>query len=79
VGGEGVFDFTALGDTVNTGARLQAAAGPGELVVSEHACEAISGLGDSERRTIELKGKAEPLAVRIIRPAPSPIATSAQR
>jgi adenylate cyclase len=82
VGGEGVFDFTALGDTVNTGARLQAAAGPGELVVSEHACEAMTApgdWGDSERRTIELKGKAEPLAVRIIRPAPSPIATSAQR
>jgi adenylate cyclase len=75
VGGQGVFDFTALGDTVNTGARLQAAAKGGELVVSERACEAITGIGASERTTIELKGKAEPVAVRVIRPGPQAVAS----
>ena len=69
VGGEGVFDFTALGDTVNVGARLQGIAGPGELVVSERAYAAAPGIGPGERRSITVKGKSEPLSVRVLHPA----------
>jgi adenylate cyclase len=68
VGGEGVFDFTALGDSVNVGARLQSVAAPGELVVSEEVFGAVTLPGKVESRTVELKGKPEPVSVRVVRP-----------
>jgi adenylate cyclase len=51
-------DFTALGDTVNTAARLTDLAGSGEILVSADAATA-GGLETAglERRTLELRGK----------------------
>jgi adenylate cyclase len=51
-------DFTALGDTVNTTARLTALAGAGEILISAEAATA-GGLDTTglERRTLELRGK----------------------
>lgn len=50
-------EITVLGDVVNTTARLAAAAGPGEILVSADAA-AVVGLDPSlERRSLELKGK----------------------
>lgn len=75
-GAEGaVNDFTALGDVVNTTARLAAAAAAGELLVSAEAATA-AGLDDAGRdhRVIEVRGRAEPvevIAIRIGSPAPS--------
>jgi adenylate cyclase len=59
--GEGdACDFTAVGDAVNTTARLASAAGAGELLVSRAAAEAAgfdaTGL---ESRTLELRGRDE--------------------
>jgi adenylate cyclase len=57
--GEGdASDFTALGDAVNTTARLTALAGAGEILISAEAAEA-GGLETAglERRTLELRGK----------------------
>lgn len=68
-GGEGnPSDFTALGDNVNTTARLASQAGTGEIFISE-AAYAASGLdlGDLEQRQLELKGKSEPTRVRVLR------------
>jgi adenylate cyclase len=59
--GEGdAFDFTALGDPVNTAARLAASAGTGEILVSREAAQA-AGLETAglESRTFELRGRAE--------------------
>jgi adenylate cyclase len=59
--GEGdVFDFTALGDPVNTAARLAASAATGEILVSSEAAGA-AGLDTAglESRTLELRGRAE--------------------
>jgi adenylate cyclase len=59
--GEGdTFDFTALGDSVNTAARLAGAAGAGEILISKPAAKAAeletAGL---ESRLLELRGRAE--------------------
>ena len=63
--GEGdAVDFTALGDTVNAAARIAGMAGRGELLVSEMTAEA-AGLetGGLERRTLELRGREQPVDV----------------
>jgi adenylate cyclase len=70
VGGSGdqPMDFTALGDNVNITARLASRAAAGEILISE-AAYAASGLemGDLECQQLELKGKAEPVGVRVLR------------
>jgi adenylate cyclase len=55
-------DFTALGDPLNTAARLSSAAAAGEILVSRVSAERI-GLDASSwpRRTLDLKGKREPI------------------
>jgi adenylate cyclase len=69
VGGEGSpADFTALGDHVNITARLASEAGPGEILISDAAYAAANlNLGDPEQLQLELKGKSEPVGVRVIR------------
>jgi adenylate cyclase len=59
--GEGdAIDFTAVGDTVNTAARLMAAAGPGEIVISAAAADS-AGLDTAglEHRSLELRGREQ--------------------
>jgi adenylate cyclase len=71
VGAEDSFtDFTALGDPVNTAARLASAARAGEVLVSDAACRQ-AGLAsrDFELRSLELKGKAEPVHAVVLTPA----------
>jgi adenylate cyclase len=66
-----ISDFTALGDSVNTAARLASLAGPGELLVSlaaaEHASFDATGL---DRRTVEVRGRQATLDVYALRTAP---------
>lgn len=66
--GEGeVKDFTALGDVVNTAARLQAQARAGQIVMSERVYELVHERYPSALSVrLELKGKAEPVAARIV-------------
>lgn len=69
VGGEeSPMDFTALGDSVNTTARLASQAGAGEILVSD-AAYAAAGLNMEglEHRQLELKGKSEPIGVQVLR------------
>lgn len=69
VGGEGVTDFTALGDTVNMAAHLQQEAAVGEALLSEAVCEGLTGrFQQLERRVIRLQGRDEPVPVRVLRP-----------
>ena len=55
--------LTALGDTVNTTARLAAAAGPGEILVSADAATAAGLDPTLERRSLSLKGRESPIDV----------------
>ena len=74
VGTSEINDFTALGDTVNTAARLQAEAQPGEVVIGESLYgDVASDYPDLEQRTLTLKGKEEPVTVRVLRPGPAPV------
>jgi len=67
VGSGDVKDFTALGDVVNTAARLQSEARPGQIMMSERVCEAMPGRHpDAARVELTLKGKSEPVAARVI-------------
>jgi adenylate cyclase len=57
------WDFTAVGDAVNTAARLAQAAAPGEILVSVDAATA-AGLDETlARRSIEVRGRSEPIEV----------------
>ena len=70
VGSEGVIDFTALGDTVNTTSRLASCAGPGEVLLSESVyADIFNEWPDLEIRNLTLRGKAAPVVVRVARPS----------
>ena len=64
-----VDDFTALGDVVNSTARLASSAAAGEILVTVAAAETAdyetNGL---ERRNLEVRGRHEPIDVVVIRP-----------
>jgi adenylate cyclase len=68
IGEPPVTDLTALGDVVNTTARLASAAATGEILVTEAA--AAAGALDAtslERRDLELKGKRESTPVFVMK------------
>ncbi|MDA9409211.1 adenylate/guanylate cyclase domain-containing protein [Bradyrhizobium sp. CCBAU 45384] len=61
-------NFTAIGDVVNTAARLQSAAKANEILISETVYDALSEKKpQADRATLELKGKAELLTAFILR------------
>ena len=73
--GDTVSDFTALGDAVNVTSRLSSVARGGEILITDDAYAASAlDLGDLERRELELKGRAAPLGVRVLRVEPVPAA-----
>ena len=62
VGAGEVKDFTAVGDVVNTAARLQASASPGEILMSAEVHERVAErYPGAVRRTLTLRGKSTPV------------------
>jgi adenylate cyclase len=65
---DGLTNISAIGEEVNTCARLASEAAAGEIIVSEQALTA-AGVDSSglESRSLELKGISQPVLVRVIR------------
>jgi adenylate cyclase len=60
VGAGSVKDFTAVGDVVNTAARLQGCAEPGQIVLSDSVhSRAHAPPASAARVQLDVKGKAE--------------------
>src|SRR4051794_14896316 len=67
VGSGEVKDFTALGDVVNTTARLQSSADAGQIVISERLFDRLSaGSLQAPSTSLDLKGKHETQPARVI-------------
>lgn len=66
IGCEFRMDYTAIGDTVNTSARLESRAGRGEILISETLYKRLEGrISCEEVGPMELKGKKD--AVHVLR------------
>src|SRR5437763_638729 len=77
VGGGSVKDFTAVGDVVNTAARLQAHAHPGEIVMSAAVYERVKDHHpDATPATLSLKGKSTSVHAYRLNESGQPIATT---
>jgi len=64
----GLVDISAIGDEVNTAARLASKAAAGEIILSGAALEGANMDGSGlESRTLELKGISKPMTVRVMR------------
>jgi adenylate cyclase len=64
---DGLTNITAIGDEVNTAARLASQAATGEIIVSEQALKAAGMDGSEfESRSLELKGISELVPVRVM-------------
>jgi len=62
VGAGSRIEYGAVGDAINTAARLQSATDPGSVVVGAETQRLVEQLFEwSEARQLELKGKAEPV------------------
>jgi class 3 adenylate cyclase len=69
VGSGSVMDFTALGDVVNVGARLQAHAQSGEVVLADELYTLIAATyPDARRELVHVRGRDEPVHVAVLRP-----------
>jgi len=67
VGQGEVKDYTVLGDTVNVAARLQGAAAPGAILLTQETYSYVeSQFPNAVRRELELKGKSERVVARVI-------------
>jgi adenylate cyclase len=63
----GMKDFTAVGDVVNTAARLQSCALADQIVVSDRIYERVSSTyPNAQPRSFEVKGKSEPIHAHVI-------------
>ena len=79
IGDTAVHDFTAVGDVVNTAARLQSHAAGGEVLISARLARLLPE-PPGVPEVVELKGKQEPVDVRRVQVVrESPVATGREQ
>jgi adenylate cyclase len=67
VGSGSVMDFTALGDAVNVGARLQEHASPGEIVLASELYALVDADHPGARtELVDVRGRAAPIQVAVL-------------
>jgi adenylate cyclase len=67
VGSGTVMDFTALGDAINVGARLQSLASPGQVVLSSELYDLIAADHPGARTDfVRIKGRSETVQVAVL-------------
>ena len=67
VGSGTVMDFTALGDAINVGARLQSHASPGEVVLAADLYALVSDEHPGARHErVDVRGREEPVDVAVL-------------
>ena len=67
IGSRDLMDYTVIGDTVNVASRLCAAAGPGEIMVSESVYKTTQEFFSSEKLSpIKVKGKEKKVPVFLV-------------
>ena len=67
IGSRDLMDYTVIGDTVNVASRLCAAAGPGEIMVSESVYKTIQESFSSKKLSpIKVKGKERKVPVFLV-------------
>jgi class 3 adenylate cyclase/tetratricopeptide (TPR) repeat protein len=60
-------EFTAIGDTINLGARLNQAAKPGEILISNDIYRLVRGVFDvTVQPPLQVKGKSEPVQTYLV-------------
>jgi adenylate cyclase len=68
--GQACRDFTAVGSVVNLASRLQGAACPGEVLVTESVYECIAEqFPNAQRRVCQLKGLEQPVSAWVLQRA----------
>ena len=64
IGADFRMDYTAIGDTVNTAARIEANSKPGQILISQEVYDNVRDFVDvTDIGQIQVKGKAQPLQV----------------
>jgi len=64
IGSDYKFEYTAMGDAINLAARMQTAADPNTLFITENTFRLVPALFDfQDKGLMEIKGKAEPVHV----------------
>jgi adenylate cyclase len=67
VGSGTVMDFTALGDAVNTAARLQSHASPGEVVLSSELYDLVAAdHPGATRKRVDVRGREESVDIAVL-------------
>jgi adenylate cyclase len=80
IGGGGRLDFTVIGDTVNTAARVESATrDTGDDLLITHATRSLIEDDDAwiERPAVQLKGKSQPVRIYALRPRRSDLGPTA--